>query len=142
VTITIRRAQEADVPVLVEIENESFASPNWKAEDFAKYKCYVAEINGQIAGFLVCREAYTGDAINPPEREILNVAVARAFRRGGVATALISHELRRSGQFFLEVRESNLAAQKLYKKLGFVEIARRPNYYRSPEETAIVMHMK
>jgi ribosomal-protein-alanine N-acetyltransferase len=42
----------------------------------------------------------------------------------------------------LEVRESNVAARRLYERLGFAEIARRPNYYSSPVETAIVMEMK
>ncbi len=43
---------------------------------------------------------------------------------------------------FLEVRESNTAAQALYRKLGFVEIGRRSKYYDDPEETAIVMQLR
>lgn len=140
--ILIRPAELADLPALVAIENESFASPNWHPRDFTKYECFVAEIAGKIAGFLVSRTVDAGDAANLPEREILNVAVAHAFRRRGVATALISREVKRPGQCFLEVRESNLAAQMLYRKLGFVEVGRRPNYYSSPSETAIVMNMK
>lgn len=140
--IAIRPAELADIPVLVAIENESFTSPNWRPHDFTKYECYVAEIGRKIAGFLVSRSVFAGDAANPPEREILNVAVAHIYRRRGVATALISQELKRGGECFLEVRESNVAAQKLYRKLGFVEVGRRANYYSSPGETAIVMNMK
>jgi [ribosomal protein S18]-alanine N-acetyltransferase len=142
VNLSIRRAEPDDVPALVTIENESFASPNWNGRDFLKYECYVAEIDGNIAGFLVSRELFGGDADSPPQREILNVAVAPVHRRRGVATALISHQLTEPGQLFLEVRESNVAAQKLYQKLGFIEVARRSNYYSSPVETAIVMNMK
>ncbi|MBV8895706.1 MAG: ribosomal protein S18-alanine N-acetyltransferase [Acidobacteriaceae bacterium] len=140
--IAIRPAELADIPTLMAIENESFASPHWQPRDFTKFECYVAEISGEIAGFLVSRFVYAGDNSNPPEREILNVAVAGAFRRRGVATALISREMQRPGECFLEVRESNLAAQRLYRKLGFVEVGRRANYYSSPPETAIVMNMK
>ncbi|MBD4685604.1 ribosomal-protein-alanine N-acetyltransferase, partial [Xanthomonas citri pv. citri] len=43
---------------------------------------------------------------------------------------------------WLEVRESNLAAQKLYDSLGFNEVTIRKNYYPTPSgerENAIVM---
>jgi ribosomal-protein-alanine N-acetyltransferase len=42
-------------------------------------------------------------------------------------------------QVFLEVRESNLAAQRLYGGLGFRPIGQRPNYYRSPRENGLVL---
>lgn len=134
--LIIRPATSSDIADLVAIENECFTSPNWQADDFLKQECRVAELNGRIVGFIVSREVFPG------EREILNVAVAAASRRQGVATALIQEELSWSREFFLEVRESNLVAQELYRKLGFVEIGRRPKYYQSPDESAIVMNMK
>ena len=138
----IRDATPADLPALVEIERESFAQPHWTAADFLKNECVVAEMDDQVAGLLVAREIYRENITSPPEREILNVAVASRFRRRGIATALLTHELSRGAIYFLEVRESNVAAQELYRKLGFIEIARRPNYYQSPNERAIVMKMK
>ena len=39
----------------------------------------------------------------------------------------------------LEVRESNLAARKLYLHAGFAEEGRRKDYYREPKEDAIIM---
>jgi ribosomal-protein-alanine N-acetyltransferase len=45
------------------------------------------------------------------------------------------------GSWFLEVRESNVAALNFYKNLGFVEIGRRENYYHTPLEAAIVMRV-
>jgi ribosomal-protein-alanine acetyltransferase len=138
----IREATAADLPALLRIEQESFSNPHWTAENFLKDECTVAEIDSQVAGLLVAREICPPSATAPPEREILNLAVASRFRRRGIATALLNHELRRTAIYFLEVRESNLAAQELYRKFGFVEIARRPNYYQSPVERAIVMKMK
>lgn len=140
--LLLRPAEPSDLAALVAIENESFASPNWNGREFLKYECCVAEFEGKIAGFLVSREVFSGDAHNGAQREILNVAVASAYRRRGIATALISQEVGRSAEVFLEVRESNLAAQELYRKLGFLEVGRRPKYYQSPPETAIVMNMK
>lgn len=141
-TVAIRSRLPADVETLEAIEQESFATPNWTGQDFLRYDCLIADLNGEIAGFLIFRMVFSGDAAHPAEREILNLAVRHAFRRQGIASALISELLKSSGAVFLEVRESNRAAQNLYRKLGFAEVGRRPNYYHSPDETAIVMNMK
>ena len=140
--LLIRPATRADVAVLLEIERESFSDPHWKAEDFAVDSCQVAEIDAQIAGFLVSKQVFAGDADSPPEREILNLAVRPCFRGLGVASALLTEALAVKATYFLEVRESNVAAQTLYRRFGFVEVARRHDYYRSPVETALVMRVK
>lgn len=141
-TLTLRTANQADIPALLAIERASFAQPHWRMEDFLKYRCLVAQMGDQIAGFLITRDTYPGDPQTPPEREILNLAVAARFRRAGVATALLSQELSSKSTYFLEVRESNTSAQLLYKQFGFREVGRRPGYYSHPPETAIVMQMK
>ena len=141
-TLTIRPAKPDDVPLLMEIEQESFSSPHWKERDFETYSSLVAEIDGRIAGFLVARETFGGSKEARPEREILNIAVAIAFRRIGVGTELLKRELETEADFFLEVRVSNQAAQELYSKFGFQEAGRRPGYYDSPPEPAIVMIRK
>ena len=140
--IRIRAAQPKDAAQLVTIEQESFSHPNWKAPEFFKHHTIVAEVAGQIAGFLVSRQCFAGDASSPPEREILNLAVLPMFRRLGIGSALLSEELQKVADFFLEVRESNLAAQALYRRFGFREVGRRRAYYQFPTETAIVMKMK
>jgi ribosomal-protein-alanine N-acetyltransferase len=80
----------------------------------------------------------------PDERELLNLAVAPAFRRRGLATRLVEWLLQPSEtaaaiSVFLEVRESNLGARAFYKHLGFQEVSVRPNYYAFSSESAIVM---
>jgi ribosomal protein S18 acetylase RimI-like enzyme len=135
----LRPATDADLLALVELERLAFAFPNWPADTFLRYDCTVAEVNGQLAGFLVSRPIFPGTATAPPEREILNLAVAPPYRRTGIATLLMQFEFRYSALSLLEVRESNLAAQALYEGLGFTEISRRRGYYDNPPETAIVM---
>ena len=43
---------------------------------------------------------------------------------------------------FLEVRESNLPAIRLYQSAGFATTGRRPNYYHHPAEAALLMNLK
>lgn len=76
------------------------------------------------------------------EAHILNIAVAPEQRRKGLATWILETTLdfmRKNLVFevFLEVRKSNAAALRLYRKLGFKETFERKNYYG--DEDAIVM---
>ena len=43
---------------------------------------------------------------------------------------------------FLEVREQNLVAQKLYQAVGFETLIIRPNYYQQPQDNAVIMQKK
>jgi ribosomal-protein-alanine N-acetyltransferase len=104
--------------------------------------CTVAVVDGRVVGFSISRQTFPAAQGELAEREILNLAVSPKFRHRGIATALVRHELQRRAIHYLEVRESNVAAQALYRKLGFEEVGRRPEYYDSPVETAIVMRMK
>jgi [ribosomal protein S18]-alanine N-acetyltransferase len=140
IVAAVRPAVELDLPALDRIEQESFAD-HWAAKSFLEYSCIVAEIGSEIVGFLVSREIFAGSRDAPPEREILNLAVAARFRRQGIAGLLLGHELGKRAIYYLEVRESNTAARALYSKFGFREINRRTGYYRHPPETAIVMRM-
>jgi ribosomal-protein-alanine acetyltransferase len=137
----IRRAVPTDLPALTAIEAESFSDSLWPPHTFLAYDCLVAEVGGEVAGFLISREVFAGGQA-PPEREILNLAVAKRFRRMGIASSLLTFELKRDDIFFLEVRESNNGAQTLYRRFGFTEIGRRQDYYQNPNETAIVMRSK
>jgi ribosomal-protein-alanine acetyltransferase len=142
VEAVVRPATLEDLAALVELERAAFTVPNWPADTFLRYDCIVAEVGRQMAGFLVSRQTFEGSSIAPPEREILNLAVAPAYRRAGIATLLMGLEFRKKASLVLEVRESNAAARALYERLGFVEISRRNNYYDNPPETAIVMQVK
>jgi len=142
VKAVVRPATLEDLAALVELERAAFTVPNWPADTFLRYDCIVAEVGRQMAGFLVSRQTFEGSYTAPPEREILNLAVAPAYRRAGIATLLMGLEFRKKASLVLEVRESNAAARALYERLGFVEISRRNNYYDNPPETAIVMQVK
>jgi ribosomal-protein-alanine N-acetyltransferase len=95
----------------------------------------VIDDGASIQGFLIARAV-------DKEWEIENLAVAPAAQRRGFGTGLLSEFLdlaraRGAEAVFLEVRESNLAARRLYEKWAFLESARRKGYYRDPQEDAI-----
>ncbi len=99
----------------------------------------ILEEEAGVQGFI------TGRAVDA-EWEIENIAVAEPVRRRGLGTRLLGEFLdlardRGAGTVFLEVRESNLAARRLYEKWAFVETGRRKLYYRKPEEDAIVYQL-
>ncbi len=129
----IRPSTEADAASIAAIQARCPEAASWAPLAGASYRCDVAIWNGEIAAFLVWRETAPG------ETEILNLAVDPSARRCGVATQLIQNILERTGGCFLEVRESNLAAQALYRHLGFRQVGTRTNYYSYPPENCIVM---
>ncbi len=91
----------------------------------------------RVAAFCACWLVYD-------ELHINTIAVDARLRRQGLATALMTHLLAEAAaqgarRTFLEVRRSNLPAQRLYERLGFTVSAIRRNYYSQPEEDALVL---
>jgi ribosomal-protein-alanine N-acetyltransferase len=132
--IAIRPAAESDLDEIWRIQSVSGQAAQWSPADYLLQTCVVGLIDGRLAGFAVAR------LTTPGEMEILDVAVDPDFRRRGVARGLIQRLLEDyRGAVFLEVRQSNLPARKLYHSLGFEVTGVRPDYYSSPGESAIVM---
>ena len=78
------------------------------------------------------------------EGNLDNIAVAPAYRRQGVAAALIETLLRRARELslacvMLEVRQSNAPAIALYESFGFAPVGKRKGYYEKPREDAVLM---
>ena len=134
--VRIRPARESDLAEIAEIQYTAPESSQWQAQDYLAFDCQVALLDSRIAGFLVSR------SVADKEREILNIAIHPDFRRLHVATELLEAELSRwPGVHFLEVRESNSGARRLYEGLGFQAVGERPAYYDNPPETGIVMRI-
>jgi len=78
------------------------------------------------------------------EAHLTSIAVRETHRRQGIGELLlifiIDLSLQVNAQVVtLEVRESNLAAQALYKKYGFANVGVRRGYYSEDGEDAVIM---
>jgi len=78
------------------------------------------------------------------EVQISNIAVHPDYRRLGIAERILRKvlsRLKKNNMAFvlLEVRPSNVSARALYKKLGFIHIGVRKNYYKDPSEDALIL---
>jgi [ribosomal protein S18]-alanine N-acetyltransferase len=129
--MNVREGTPEDFGALREILNASPEAAQWLPESD---EVIVAEDGESLAGFVVWRRSA------PDEIEVLNIAVVPAFRRRGIAKALLDRLPK--AEVFLEVRESNLAARRLYHAAGFHEAGLRRGYYQNPPEGAIVMRLQ
>ena len=107
------------------------------------------EITNPLSLWLVALEGeqvlgYIGSQSVLGEADMMNLAVREDVRGRGIAVALVEElvkQLRQNGVYrlTLEVRVSNTPAIKLYEKLAFKTIGKRPNYYYHPREDALIM---
>jgi ribosomal-protein-alanine N-acetyltransferase len=141
--VTIRSAVLDDVPALLAMEREAMRAAHWTEEQYARRVEAGVVLVGEEAGSVgfICAKAVAGDW------EIENIVVRAEVRRRGIADALLREFLRRvpnqtGAAVWLEVRESNQPARRLYEKHGFREMGRRRAYYREPEEDAVQYELR
>jgi ribosomal-protein-alanine N-acetyltransferase len=139
-----RLAGPTDLDGVQEVDRASFSSPWTRA-------MYEEELRQSgLAFIIVLRVASTPVAgycsyrVVADELHVNNVAVRPEHRGRGLGRALVEAALRHGRavgvrRALLEVRRSNLAAQRLYLGLGFSQVGERPRYYSHPEEDALLL---
>lgn len=138
----IRIATLDDIPHLRDLAQQSAEAPHWSEQryraifDSAPRRVAILIEADAIAGFIVAG-AFAS------EWEIENIVIAENVRRQGLGRLLLLDLLDRARRekarsVFLEVRDSNSAAKRLYESVGFAQIGRRPRYYSHPDEDAIL----
>lgn len=142
----VRQAVSADLPGIIEIASASEASAHWPVQEYEKVFAadakrdrilLVIERDEQVRGFMMGHS--TG-----PDWEIENFVIRPDWQRRGLGTQLLCgfldlvRQCASAQAVYLEVRESNVAARKLYEKMGFLQVGRRKDYYRQPPEDALI----
>lgn len=140
----VRKLTAGDLDAVVSIQARSPEVARWTREDYERavrgeFAGWVAEREAGIIGFVIAR--LVGDEV-----EVLNLAIAPDMRRAGAGSALLREALEwgkgaGAQRAFLEVRETNFAAILFYERNGFLGAGRRPRYYTSPIEDALVLAM-
>ena len=133
---------EEHIHGVAEIEKLCFSEPWSEAalkesldSEFSEFYVYIED--GTVAG-------YMGLYAVAGEGSVTNVATHPDHRKKGVGYALVQNALRVAEalsleSITLEVRESNIPAQRLYEKCGFERVGVRKNFYKLPKENAVVM---
>ena len=140
----IRPATADDVDAIAGLEWENLGRDAWSralveegvAGELPTIHYLVADDGDEVVGHAVV-------SVVADISELQRIAVDAAHRRAGLATGLLDEAVglaRDEGadRLLLEVREDNAGAIAFYVARGFVEIDRRPRYYRDGG-TAVVM---
>lgn len=133
-----------DLEQVLDIEALSFPTP-WSRNAFM-YEL----LENERAVYCVVKNsfdkviAYIGMWVVFDEGHITNLAVHPAYRHQGVATFLLNSFIKIAREknvkhLTLEVRRTNLIAQELYQKMGFVHMGVRRKYYLDNNEDAFIM---
>lgn len=139
--IIISKMQDEDIEEALLTEqshNIHILSKNILKEDIKNknYNYLVAKNNdGKIIG-------YIGISYVLDSADIISIVVHKDYTQKGIATLLLQEifafaKENNIQKIMLEVRRSNLPAQKLYEKHGFKQIAIRNNYYDNTEDALI-----
>jgi len=142
-SMEIRRMTLDDIPAVIELDSLSFTLPwpersfRFELTDNPASRCWVVEQDGKVLGMIVAWMLVD-------EAHIATIATHPEHRRYGIARKLLMYALRYMSKegavtSFLEVRESNSAAQEMYRKFGYEEVGRRKRYYKDTNEDAILM---
>lgn len=144
--ITYRQPTTLDLPVLASYEKVLFPYSPWSTsqfkEEFAGIPTTrfmaIAESENKIVG-------YCGVFLPAPgvEADILTVAVLPEYRRQGIAREFMRQieewaKERGASAMMLEVEKSNSAAIELYKKLGYLQISVRMDYYGAGQDAFVM----
>jgi [ribosomal protein S18]-alanine N-acetyltransferase len=142
--IEIRRLALADLSAIERIEREAYPTP-WSRSMFAGELAKPSSIS--LGAFDAATDTLVGYLITSRYVDawhIMNLAVAAASRRRGIASDLLDELFRLTDDdprrgYTLEVRVSNSNAIKLYQRMGFERTGLRRAYYTDNREDAIVM---
>jgi ribosomal-protein-alanine N-acetyltransferase len=137
--VRLRRATADDVAAVHALELSAFGVDAWSPASVAEEltgprRAAVVACDPQVVGYAVA--STVEDPLDAADLQ--RIAVHPAHRRRGLARQLLAAVVEDAGRVLLEVSAANTAALAFYTEEGFVEIGRRPRYYRDGSD-AVVM---
>ncbi|MHC1596812.1 MAG: ribosomal protein S18-alanine N-acetyltransferase [Methermicoccaceae archaeon] len=139
--LLIRPFNQTDYPDVLNIERVVFSDR--RAEEYMAYYLvqrehfFVAQLDSKVVGYAV-------GYVSRDTGKVFSIAVHPAFRGRGIGKALLIRllgSLLDAGavHVLLEVRVSNIAAQRLYTSVGFVQVSTMPMYYPDGEDAYVYL---
>jgi ribosomal-protein-alanine N-acetyltransferase len=145
----IRTATPADIPAMVALEQATAFAAHWNETAYReifkpgappRIALLSEHTDGSPVGFVVAR-------ISDEDCELENIVVKQRAQRQGIGFQLIKTlraeaRVQSASRILIEVRESNIAARRLYEKCGFEITGLRRSYYSDPVEDAVLFVYK
>lgn len=132
---------------VLRVEQAAYPHP-WNHANFVDalhsgYQAQMLMADGHLVGYFVAMKGVD-------EVHLLNITVAPEYQGQGWARYMLDalgrwSRAQAAASLWLEVRVSNVRAQRIYEKHGFREVGRRKQYYPNglqPREDALVMSLQ
>ena len=148
----LRPFKTSDLDGVIQINRECLPenySPHFFINLYKRFPAtfIVAEVNGEIVGYIMCRIETGIPSFKllgiAKKGHVISIAVLPTHHRKGIGYSLIREATKamvnyNAKECYLEVRESNLSAVYLYKKLGFETARTLRNYYADGEDAFVM----
>ena len=140
--MTIETMRPEQIGAVKSLLDSCFGASAWSEESVRSQleksdsHSIVAVDDGMIVGYLAFEQIID-------EGSVVELAVHPAYRRQGIARKMAASAFNNNSlkEIFLEVRESNFPAIRLYESLGFTQIGVRKDYYSNPKENAVLFRL-
>ena len=139
--ISFRIAENSDISQICALEDSCFPQDGWSEN------AITAEFQNTFSYFFVAESekdmiGYGCIRCMDDTAELMKIAVLPVLRKQGIGGEILRRlfclaQKKEAAQMLLEVRKSNIPAQKLYMKSGFEEIGCRKQYYRDKEDALL-----
>jgi ribosomal-protein-alanine N-acetyltransferase len=148
----IRQCTTEDIPQVISINLSNL--PEHYSDSFFEQllkdnpeSFLVAEVDGKVIGYVMCRIEYGFSAIKKfgfaRKGHLVSIAISEPHRNKGLGIVLMTEvmnalKIKNCSEMYLEVRISNVVGIKLYEKLKFNNISRLRWYYRDGEDAYLM----
>jgi len=133
---------------ILELERANFKRDALTVDQLAEivrtpnHDIFILREDDKVYGYIYVNHIVSDNLLN-----VMKLVVKEGYRRSGRAEHLLEYVeawAKDNGveRIILEVRTSNSAAFKLYKKCDYYVLAQRKNFYSFPQEDAIVLEKK